>query len=88
MNCDARCTALSEEYGSDRELLDFLKRRLLKRGWAGKLTEAERAHVKVHVDWATRDGLAGVRVGGKTSLSDGLSCGSGPFVPEAAGRVR
>ena len=46
-NCPA-CTALADEYLSDPEMLQFLRRKLLIRGWAGKYSPTEHAYVLAH----------------------------------------
>jgi hypothetical protein len=43
--CEA-CESLLEECGPD--LFAFYSRRLLQRGWAGVMTEAERGYVRKH----------------------------------------
>lgn len=46
------CAALEAEYGSDRILLTFLKKRLLKRGWSGPRSPAEQKYIQEHATWS------------------------------------
>jgi hypothetical protein len=51
--CDCEgCVGMAAEYGADPALLAFYRAQLLRRGWAGKLTEVERAYVRAHAEWA------------------------------------
>lgn len=45
------CAALRKEYGKDPDLLAFYAKKLLIRGWAGKLSETERLYLSNHSDW-------------------------------------
>lgn len=49
--CDS-CTALAREYWTDPEMLAYLRRNLLRRGWAGTMTDTERAYVRAHSTWS------------------------------------
>jgi hypothetical protein len=72
--CDG-CAALEVEYRADPVLLAFLKRRLLKRGWAGgQPSPAEKAYQKAHCDWANRvpSFLPMPPSSAKTPVSEGL----------------
>jgi hypothetical protein len=53
------CTALLAECGSDAELFDFYSHRLLRRGWAGKSTDAERRFLAAHAPWARHAAAVG-----------------------------
>lgn len=51
--CDCRaCGELVEECGD--ELLNFYRRKLLIRGWAGVMSQAERTYVRAHRSEASR----------------------------------
>ena len=50
-NCPA-CMALAERYRNDPKLLDFYRKRLLVRGWAGRPDDVERAYILAHAPWA------------------------------------
>jgi hypothetical protein len=46
------CAAMRQEYGKDPDLLAFYSKRLLLRGWAGKvLSESERLYLSNHAPW-------------------------------------
>jgi hypothetical protein len=72
------CAALEAEYRTDPVLLAFLKRRLLKRGWAGgQPSPAEKAYQKAHCDWANQTSSLVPFRSQKTLLSEGLDSESG-----------
>ena len=48
------CRALAAEYAGDPDLLEYYRRKLLIRGWAGKPSPAERAYQLAHAPWAAR----------------------------------
>lgn len=48
----AGCQPLEQEFQADPVLLSFLKRALLKRGWAGIATPAEKSYQRAHSTWA------------------------------------
>jgi hypothetical protein len=51
--CDCEgCVGMAAEYGGDPALLAFYRAQLLRRGWAGKLSEVETAYVRAHAEWA------------------------------------
>jgi hypothetical protein len=50
------CIPLETEFKDDPVMLSFLKRTLLKRGWTGVATPAEKLYQKFHSTWAA--GLA------------------------------
>lgn len=52
----AGCQPLELEFQADPVMLSFLKRALLKRGWTGVATPAEKSYQRFHSTWAA--GLA------------------------------
>ena len=47
-------TALALRYREDPALARLYKRKLLQRGWAGKVDDVEKAYQKAHTTWANR----------------------------------
>lgn len=47
----AGCQPLEAEFQADPVMLSFLKRTLLKRGWTGVATPAEKAYQRAHSTW-------------------------------------
>jgi hypothetical protein len=48
--CDG-CIALRKEYGRDPDLLAFYAKKLLIRGWAKSMSDAERLYLSNHSEW-------------------------------------
>jgi hypothetical protein len=89
----SRASPLEAEYGSDRDLLEFYRRRLLRRGWAGKLTDGEHAYILAHAGWMQRAVQVGSeaarrnrRIGAKSPGSAGLQSRHGTGSREAERR--
>ena len=50
--CDCTgCAGLRAAYAADPALLALYARKLLVRGWAGRLDDTERAYLAAHADW-------------------------------------
>ena len=49
--CQA-CRDLARRYSKDSDLLAYYRKKLLTRGWAGRLDPVERAYVFAHAAWA------------------------------------
>jgi hypothetical protein len=45
------CQGLRAAYAADPALLSLYARKLLVRGWAGRLDDVERAYVAAHAEW-------------------------------------
>lgn len=45
------CHALRTEYTNDHQLLKFYAKKLLIRGWAGKLSDTEKLYLLNHAEW-------------------------------------
>jgi hypothetical protein len=64
--CDCRaCRDLASEYANDPVLLEFYRVNLLKRGWAGSRTPAEKVYIQAHTVSSAQD--TACAVGGSVS---------------------
>ncbi len=58
----AACLALEAEVGGPGPVLDFYRRRLLHRGWAGRKSSVEKAYQRAHATWGRHDAERGRRL--------------------------
>jgi hypothetical protein len=60
------CTMLAAQCGADLELLAHYRRRLLRRGWSGATTTAEKVFTSAHSTWRSRLSNAGTQTIART----------------------